>query len=68
MGLTVKGSGTSVTFTLTGDQPSGLVLFQLPAFVNNIAHASAGSVDNKTGTGTLSATTHSVTVALKQGA
>jgi hypothetical protein len=57
-----------VTLTLTGDQPSGPVLFQLPAFVHNIAHASAGSVDNKTGTVTLSAGPHAVTVQLKQGA
>ena len=68
IGLTVRGSGRSVTLTLTGDQPAGPVLFQLPAFVHNIAHASAGSVDNKTGTDTLSAGTHAVTVQLKQGA
>jgi hypothetical protein len=68
IGFTVKGSGTSVTLTLTGDQPSGPVLFQLPAFVHNIAHASAGTVDNKTGTVTLSASTHAVTVQLKRGA
>lgn len=57
-----------MTLTLTGDQPSGPVLFQLPAFVHNIAHASTGSVDNKTGTVTLSAGPHAVTVQLKQGA
>jgi hypothetical protein len=41
-GLTIRTSGGSVTLTLTGDQPAGPVLFQLPAFVDDIAHASAG--------------------------
>jgi hypothetical protein len=44
------------------------VLFQLPAFVNNIAHASTGTVDQKTGTVTLGASARSVTVQLKQAA
>jgi hypothetical protein len=68
IGLTVKGSGTSVTLTLTGDRASGPVLFQLPAFVNNIAHASTGTVDQKTGTVTLGASARSVTVQLKRAA
>ena len=54
--------------TLSGDQPdqgSGPVLFQLPAFVGNIAHASAGTVDEATGTVTLQATARSVTVTLR---
>ena len=42
--LSISTSGTAVTLTLRGDQPSGPVLFELPAFVNNIAHASAGTV------------------------
>ena len=50
--------------TLSGDKPSGEVLFQLPAFAGNIAHASAGTVDNKTGTVTLAPTVRSVTVQL----
>ena len=41
------------------------MLFQLPAFVGNIAHASAGTVDEKTGTVTLAASVRSVTVQLK---
>jgi hypothetical protein len=64
IGLSITGHGGSVTLTLSGDQPSGPVLFQLPAFVGHIAHASAGTVDNKTGTVTLPATVHSVTVQL----
>ena len=67
VGLTIRGHGSSVTLTLTG-QPSGPVLFQLPAFVSNIASASAGTVDEQTGTVTLAPTVHSVTVQLKQAA
>jgi hypothetical protein len=63
-GLTIRTSGSTVTLTLSGDQPAGPVLFQLPAFVRNIAHASAGTVDEATGTVTLPATTRSVTVQL----
>ena len=54
----------AVTLTLTGDKPSGEVLFELPAFVGNIARACAGTVDNKTGTVTLAPTVRSVTVHL----
>ena len=53
LGLTIRTSGANVTLTLTGQQPAGNVLFQLPAFVGNIAHASAGTVDEATGTVTL---------------
>src|SRR5450631_841356 len=67
VGLTIRGHGSSVTLTLTG-QPSGPVLFQLPAFVSNIASASAGTVDEQTGTVTLAPTVRSVTVHLKQAA
>jgi len=67
VGLTIRGHGSSVTLTLTG-QPSGPVLFQLPAFVSNIASASAGTVDEQTGTVTLAPTVRSVTVQLKQAA
>ena len=65
IGLSVRSSGGAVTLTLTGDQPSGPVLFQLPAFVGNITHASAGTVDEKTGTVTLASSVHSVTVQLR---
>ena len=64
LGLTIRTSGRSVTLTLTGQQPSGPVLFQLPAFVGNIAGASAGTIDQKTGTVTLSPTVRTVTVQL----
>jgi hypothetical protein len=63
-GLTIRTSGSTVTLTLSGGLPPGPVLFQLPAFAGNIAHASAGTVDGKTGTVTLSPATRSVTVQL----
>jgi hypothetical protein len=63
-GLTIRTSGGSVTLTLTGDQPAAQVLFQLPAFVDNIAHASAGTVNEKTATVTMGAAVRTVTVQL----
>jgi hypothetical protein len=65
IGLTIRGSGSTVTLTVSGT-PAGPVLFQLPAFVNNIAHASAGTVDNKTGTVTVSPSVRTVTVQLSR--
>ena len=62
LGLKISTSGKTVTLTLTGDAPSGPVLFQLPAFVNAIAHASAGTVNEATGTVTLPPTLRTVTV------
>jgi hypothetical protein len=66
-GLSIRTSGTSVTLTLSGDQPAGPVLFQLPAFVNNIAHATAGTINETTGTVTLPATVRFITVQLTHG-
>ena len=68
LGLTIRGQGSSVTLTLTGQAPAGPVLFQLPAFVGNIASASAGTVNEQTGTVTLAPTVRSVTVQLKHPA
>jgi hypothetical protein len=68
LGLTIRGSGTTVTLTLSGQAPAGPVLFQLPAFVNNIANATVGAVDEHTGTVTLAPSVRSVTVTLKQPA
>ncbi|HTT00321.1 MAG TPA: hypothetical protein VMI33_27285 [Streptosporangiaceae bacterium] len=65
LGLTVRTSGTAVTLTLTGQPPTGDVLFQLPAFVGNIASSSAGVVSESTGTVTLAPTVPIVTVQLK---
>jgi hypothetical protein len=68
LGLTIRGTGSTVTLTLSGQAPAGPVLFQLPAFVNNIAHASAGTVNESTGTVTLRPSVRSVSVQLKKPA
>ena len=68
IGLKISTSGVAVTLRLSGQQPAGSVLFQLPAFVGNIAHASAGTVNEATGTVTLPATVRTVTVQLKHAA
>jgi hypothetical protein len=63
IGVTITTRGDAVTLRLTGE-PSGPVTFELPAFVNNIASASAGTVDNPAGAVTVPAHTRSVTVVL----
>jgi hypothetical protein len=63
IGLTITTRGDAVTLRLTG-QPSGPVIFELPAFVNNIAATSAGTVDNGAGAVNVPAHTPSVTVTL----
>jgi hypothetical protein len=63
IGVTITTRGNAVTLQLTG-RPSGPVTFELPAFVNNIASASAGRVDNGAGAVTVPAYTRSVTVTL----
>lgn len=68
LGLTIRGSGSTVKLTLSGHVPAGPVLFQLPAFVNNIANATVGAVDEHTGTVTLAPSVRSVTVQLKRPA
>jgi hypothetical protein len=68
LGLTIRGHGTSVTLTLTGQRPAGDVLFGVPAFVGNIASASAGTVSESTGTVTLAPAVRTVTVTLKHPA
>src|SRR5674476_990325 len=68
LGMTVTTSGSqSVTLTLTGDTAAGPILFQLPAFVNNIARSSAGTINRATGTVTLSTSTRTVTVTMRHG-
>lgn len=63
IGVRITTQGNAVTLKLTGTL-AGPVSFELPAFVNNIASASAGTIDNGAGTVTVSATTRSVTVTL----
>jgi hypothetical protein len=68
LGMTVTTGGSqSVTLTLTGDTAAGPILFQLPAFVNNIARSSAGAINRATGTVTLSTSTRTVTVTMRHG-
>ena len=52
--LVIAASGTRITLRLGGARPRGPVLFQLPSFVANIAATSAGTVDQATGTVTVS--------------
>ena len=68
LGMTVATRGSqSVTLTLTGDTAAGPILFQLPAFVNNIARSTAGAINRATGTVTLSTSTRTVTVTMRHG-
>jgi len=68
IGLTITAKAKLATLTLSGHAPAGPVLFQLPAFVNNIAAASTGSIDEASGTVTLPPSTHTVTVRLRTSA
>jgi hypothetical protein len=63
IGVTITSRGDAVTLQLAG-QPSGPVAFELPAFVGNIARASAGTVNEQAGTVTVPPGTRSVTVVL----
>jgi hypothetical protein len=66
-GLAIRTRGRAVTLRLTGARPAGPVLFQLPAFVGNVASTSAGTVNEKTGTVTLRPGVRRVTVRLRHG-
>ena len=68
IGLVIRTSGRAVTLTLSGARPAGPVLFQLPAFVGNIAGASTGQVDEASGTVTLAPAVRTVTVRLRHSA
>jgi hypothetical protein len=63
IGVTITTQGDAVTLKVTG-KPSAAVTFELPAFVNNIASTSAGTVDNGAGAVTVPDNTRSVTVTL----
>jgi hypothetical protein len=64
LGFTIAVRGRNVTLTLVGNEPSGPVLFELPAFVGNIASAGTSTVDSQTGTVTLMPDVKTVTVSL----
>ncbi len=68
MGAAITASGATVGLTLTGAAPAGGVRFEVPAFVGNIAGASAGTVDSARGVVTLPPGTGSVTVTLARPA
>ena len=63
IGVRITAQGNTVTLRLTGAS-TGPVVFDLPAFVGNIASASAGTVSESAGTVTVPASTRLVTVSL----
>jgi hypothetical protein len=68
LGVRIASRGRSVSLTLSGQAPSGPVLFQLPSFVDNISNTSSGRIDQRTGTVTLTPSTRTVTVGLRRAA
>jgi hypothetical protein len=60
-------SGNGASPHAWGIANANMVLFELPAFVNDIAHSSAGTVNESAGIVTLPATARSVTVQLTHG-
>jgi hypothetical protein len=66
LNLRISSSGDSVTLALTRQATSGLVRFELPSFVENIASSTAGTIDQATGTVTLVPGTTKVTVRLRK--
>jgi hypothetical protein len=64
LGLRISSTGHTVSLRITG-KPSGPFLFDLPAFVDDIAWTSAGQVDEAAGTVTIPADTRHVTVGLR---
>ncbi|TQK50751.1 hypothetical protein FBY35_1100 [Streptomyces sp. SLBN-118] len=69
MGIKITTADTDgkrrVTLTRSGDQPSGKIVFKVPAFVNNIEAVSTGTKDDAQGTVTVDPGNASVTVTLK---
>lgn len=68
LAMTITSRGRHVTLKRSGGTPAGPILFQLPAFVHNLAHSTAGAIDPATGTVTLSASTRTVTVTMRHPA
>jgi len=66
LNLRISSTGDSVTLALTRQATSGLVRFELPSFVENIASSTAGTIDQATGTVTLVPGTTKVTVRLRK--
>jgi hypothetical protein len=53
LGFSISIHDRAVSLTLTGDDPAGPVLVQLPALVHNLRRSSVGRIDNRTGTVTV---------------
>jgi hypothetical protein len=64
--LRISANDRTVVESLTGARPSGAILVQLPGFVGNVASASAGTIDDATGTVRVPAATRTVTIRLKR--
>jgi hypothetical protein len=63
--LTISTGAGRVTLEMSGALPSAGVAFQLPQFVDNVASATAGHIDQSSGTVALTPGTSKVTVSLK---
>jgi hypothetical protein len=63
MGIRIEGlSENQMRLTLTGDSPSGLVVLNLPFFIDHIQSATAGTINNSAGEVVLDQNTTSVIV------
>jgi len=65
MGVTISTSGDTVSFDFRGATPSGPVVLSLPAFLDGVASASSGHVDEASGTVTVAPDVRDVTVTLR---
>lgn len=66
LGVRITTNGPSVSLTVDGHLPPGRILFELPAFVDDVAATSAGATDQSTGTVTLPAGARRVVVTLRR--
>ena len=64
LNLRIATTGLSVSVALQGSVPQGAVTLELPAFIDNIAATSSGTIDQATGTVTLAPNAPSATVRL----
>jgi hypothetical protein len=65
LNVKISSNGQSVSLSLSGQSPSGNVLFELPSFTNDIATTSSGVINQETGTVTLAPHTKRVSVQLR---
>ena len=65
--ITIKAvSKNEISLMIGGDVPVNKIVFSLPVFIDNIAEATAGEIDNEDGSVMLSPKTRAVTVKLKK--